>query len=238
MVSGRAVPGRCLRGVVLLWFPLLAGCVGMRVDSDINLEGDIPPVVATQDGETVLVYGEEVVPPQNDFGPYGSGPCKSMIASGTIERLLEYAAKANPASERRPIRRLEEARAAAGLPAPFARRGPGSPGISSETAREHRFRYAIHVRESFDNDVILPLYAVPAGMARCQQRTTLDVTAHDLQADAVIGRYTVSASGSFTMMGWMYHVMIVANTQSDAAAALAKDIVERFTGQVPQPFEK
>jgi hypothetical protein len=91
----------------------------------------------------------------------------------------------------------------------------------------------MHVKENFEAQIHLPLYASPFGIASCSNKTVLEVTVWDLSAEKFIGSFAVSAEGEYTLLAYLFHVVVSRNTLKDATERLAQEIVERLTGLKP-----
>ena len=110
---------------------------------------------------------------------------------------------------------------------------PRFPNFPRDRAFADRLRYGVHVKESFEAAVHVPLYASPFGVASCSNKTVLEAGVWDLPAERFLGSFTVTAEGEYTVAAYILHLVVFPDTQKDAMEKLAREIVTRLAGLKP-----
>ena len=219
--------------VLLLLLALPAGCFHIPVHSDTGIHDPLQAMPPVEQGETVVVYGENApVPKQSMAGSYFTAGCAALSQKDTIGELIKTLLMVNPQPGRFAVKHLKYLEktgdpecAATGSDSILCRLNLSKSQVASE-----RLRYAIHVKETFEARVHIPLYAMPFGVASCSNRTVLETTVWELPAEKCLGTFSVSAEGEYSVLGYMITVVVQPDTQKDATEKLAREIAERLTG--------
>lgn len=224
-------PGWCLALLILF-----AGCVHVPVSSDIVVADNLQAAAPLEPGDVLLVYGQNATPPEpNAAVTYFTAGCQGGFHRNTVGGLARLILKANPQPGRFAVRVVKGPQEEAGTGRPEAEAGtmPAFPDFRQDVAPAERLRYAVHVKESFEAAVHIPLYAPPFGVASCSNKTVLEARVWDLPARKPIGSFSVTAEGKYTAAGYILTVIVSPDTQWDAAERLAREIVARLAGLQP-----
>jgi hypothetical protein len=238
VVSGQIKPEAKQRtiawcGRVLALLVLSAGCVHVPVSSDIVVNDGLQAIPPLEQGDVLLVYGENASPPeQSAIGSYFTAGCFVAFHGNTVGELIKTILKVNPQPGRFAVSHIKEVDTeagadltATGTDAIMRRLDLAKIGVS----RDH-LRYVIHVKENFEATAHMPLYASPFGLASCSNRTVLQAGIWDLQTERFIGSFSVSADGQFTVLAYLFHLVVSPDTQKDAMERFAREIVMKLTG--------
>ncbi|MGE5855538.1 MAG: hypothetical protein ACM34C_03155 [Syntrophaceae bacterium] len=218
----RARPGWCLALLILF-----AGCVHVPMSSDIVVADKLEATSPLEPGDVLLVYGENAAPPeQNAAVTYFTAGCQGGFHRNTVGELARLILKANPQPGRFAVRVVKGPAAEAGTP-------PAFPDFRQDAVPAERLRYAVHVKESFEAAVHMPLYVSPFGVAACSNKTVLEARVWDLPARKPLGSFSVTAEGEYTVAAWVLHVVVAPDTQQDATERMAREIIERLAGLKP-----
>lgn len=222
------------------WIPLLlsicAGCVHVPVSSDIGFSDRLQAVAPLEHGEVLLIFGDDASPPKEPAAsPYFTAGCVAFHHGRTLDELAERILKVNPDPGRFAVRRVSEApeKTAGERTTTDFESIRSRLGLSGEMISKDRLRYAVHVKETFEYKVHLPLYIVPFGIASCGNRTALEARIWDLSAGKDVGSLSIEAEGEYTVVAWMLHLVVFRDTQDDAIERLARTLVERLAGVKP-----
>jgi hypothetical protein len=228
---------RCLP---LLLLPLLAGCFHIPVHSDVAIHDPLQAMLPVEQGETVVIYGENATAPKQSMaGSYFTAGCAALSQKDTIGDLIKTLLMVNPLPGRFAVKHLKDLEKS-GDPECAATGGNSilcRLNLSKSQVVSERLRYAIHVKETFEARVHIPLYAMPFGVASCSNKTVLEATVWELPAEKCLGTFSVSAEGEYSVLGYMITVVVQPDTQKDATKKLAREIAERLTG-IKLPGEK
>jgi hypothetical protein len=225
---------RC--GWVLVLLALFAGCVHVPVSSDIVVDDRLGAVPPLEPGDVMVVYGENAAPPeQNAAVTYFTAGCRGAFHGNTLGELAKTILKVNPQPGRFAVRYTKDLRKESGADPSTAGSGamPRFPNHPQDRDSADRLRYAVHVKESFEAAVHVPLYVSPFGVASCSNRTVLEARVWDLPAERFLGSFTVTAEGEYTVVAYMLHMVVSPDTQKDAMEKLARQIVTRLAGLKP-----
>lgn len=230
----RATRVRCGWALVLL--ALCIGCVHVPVSSNLVVADHLQAATPLEPGDMLLVYGENAAPPeQNAAVTYFTAGCRGGFHRNTVGGLARMILKANPQPGRFAVRVVKGPRKEAGTDRPAAE--PASmttfPSFEQEAVSAERSRYAVHVKESVETAVHMPLYVSPFGVASCGNKTVLEARIWDLPARKSLGAFSVTAEGEYTVAAYLLHVIVLPDTQRDAAERLAREIVARLAGLEP-----
>ncbi len=220
---------RCLWAFALL--ALFAGCVHVPVSSDIVVADRLEAASPLEPGDVLLVYGENATAPEPSVvGDYFTAGCRGAFHKNTVGGLVRMILKANPQPGRFAVRYADELQKGA---------APGTMPDISDLRRGHgeRLRYALRLKENFEAVTRVPLYVSPFGVASCSNKTVLEARVWDLPAQKSIGSFAVTAVGEYTVAAWVLHVVVVPDTQLDAAERMAREIIERLAGLKPLETE-
>jgi hypothetical protein len=236
----RELPGRIgcrvLCGWILAFLSLCIGCIHVPVSSNIVVNDKLQEAPPLEPGDVLLVYGENAAPPeQNAAVTYFTAGCQGAFHGNTLGELAKTILKANPQPGRFAVRYAKELRKESGADRPMAGNTelPAFPDLAQDGTAADRLRYAVHVKESFEAAVHVPLYVSPFGVASCSNKTVLEARVWDLPAEKFLGSFTVTAEGEFTVVAYMLHMVLSPDTQKDAMEKLAQEIVARLTGLKP-----
>jgi hypothetical protein len=220
-------------GWILILLLLFAGCVHVPVSSDIVVDDRLEAVPPLETGDVVVVYGENAAPPeQNAAVAYFTAGCRGAFHGNTLGELAKTILKVNPQPGRFAVMYAKDLQKEAGA-AQSAAAMPGFPNIPHDRVSADRLRYGVHVKESFEAAVNVPLYVSPFGVASCSNKTVLEARVWDLPAEKFLGSFTVTAEGEFTVAAYILHLVVFPDTQKEAMEKLAREIVERLTGSKP-----
>jgi hypothetical protein len=219
-------------GWLLILLALFSGCVHVPMSSETAIDGPLQTMQPVEQGEVVVVYGENAsVPNQSVAGSYFTANCAATTQGNTIGELIRSILKFNPQPGRFAVRHLMDLETekdpdcmATGDDSILCRLN-----LSKAKVLADRLRYAIHVRETFH----VPLYASPFGIASCGNKTVLETTVWELPTEKRIGSFAVSAEGEYTVLAYLFHIVVTRDTQKDAMERLAREITERLTGLKP-----
>ena len=225
-----------LKGWILIPLILFSGCVHVPMSSDTTINDQLQTIQPLEQDDVIVVYGENApVPDQSVVGSYFTANCAAISQEDTIGELIKTILKINPQPGRfavRPLKDLELAKdsdcTTTGGDSILCRLNLSKAKVVSD-----RLRYSMYVKENFEAKIHVPLYASPFGIASCSNKTVLEVTVWDLSAEKFIGSFAVSAEGEYTVLAYLFHVVVSRNTQKDATERLAREIVERLTGLKP-----
>lgn len=232
----RSIGCKVLRGSILVCLALFAGCVHVPVSSDIVVNDSLRAPPPLEPGDVLLVYGENASPPERNAAvTYFTAGCQGAFHGNTIGGLARLILKANPQPGRFAVRAVKGSKEEAGaeLSAEEAGAMPTFPGFQQGVASAERLRYAVHVKESFEAAVHMPLYVSPFGVASCSNKTVLEARVWDLPARKSLGSLSITAEGEYTVAAYVFHVIVFPDTQRDAAERLAREIVEKLAGLKP-----
>jgi hypothetical protein len=227
---------RVLCGWILAFLSLCIGCVHVPVSSNIVVNDKLQEAPPLEPGDVLLVYGENAAPPvQNAAVTYFTAGCQGAFHGNTLGELAKTILKVNPQPGRFAVRYVKDLQKEAGAGQSKAGSGamPGFPNLSQDGASADRLRYGVHVKESFEAAVHVPLYASPFGVASCSNKTVLEAQVWDLPSERFLGSFTVTAVGEYTVVAYMLHMVVSPDTQKDAMEKLAHEIVARLTGLNP-----
>jgi len=234
-VTQRKIGCKVRSAWILVCLALFAGCVHVPVSSDIVVNDSLQAAPPLEPGDVLLVYGENAVPPeQNAAVTYFTAGCQGGFHRNTVGGLARLILKANPQPGRFAVRVVKGPKAEAGTGRPEAGAGtmPAFPDRPQDASSE-RLRYAVHVKESVEAAVHMPLYVSPFGVASCSNKTVLEARVWDLSARKPLGSFSVTAEGEYTVAAYVFHVIVSPDTQRDAAERLAREIVARLAGLKP-----
>jgi hypothetical protein len=152
--------------------------------------------------------------------------------NNALDQLTNYLLKLNPVPGQFAIKNEEELKG--GSPTiKFSDPAYDMVEISESTALKERLRYVIFVTEKIDTTLHLPLYIIPFGIAECSNKTTLDATIWEVPSGNLVGTMTVSSTGDFLGLAWVFHVVFLPDTQSKAFLLFTKEILKKLTGIAP-----
>ncbi len=220
----------------ILLLTLLSGCIHVPMSSETTIHDPLQSIQPIEQGESVVVYGENApVPKQSTLGSYFTANCAATSQGNTIGELIRSILKLNPQPGRFAVRHLKDLE---------TEKDPDCLPISGDSilcmlnlpklrVAADRLRYAIHVKETFEAKIHVPLYAPPFGVASCSNKTVLEATVWELSTEKCLGSFSVSAEGEYTVMAYLLHIVVTRDTQKDATQRLAREIVERLTGLKP-----
>lgn len=224
----------CWYGWILVLLTLVSGCVHIPMSSDIIINNKLKAIQPLERGEVLVVYGENATVPKQSIQDLFTAGCLASFHRNTIGNLITTILKMNPNPGRFAVRDLKDLEKEGG---PDCAAADDSIlcrlNLSKTKVLLDHLRFLIHVKENFEADVHLPLYAPPFGVASCSNKTVLEANVWDLPKEEFIGSLTVSAEGEFTVMAYMLHLVVFRDTQEDATNRLAREIIERFIGLKP-----
>lgn len=237
----RIPPGRVLGriglcGWILVFLTFVSGCFHVPLSSNSTIRDQCQAIPPLEHGEVLVVYGENAAAPeQSAIGTYFTAGCMAAFHGNTIGEFIKTILKVNPQPGRFAVRHLRDLqnegggdRAEADGDSILTRLK-----LSKQKVAMDHLRYAVHVKESFEAQVQVPLYASPFGIASCSNRTVLEANVWDLPTEKFMGSFTVSAEGGFTLFAYLLHLVVFQDTQKDATEKMAGEIVERLTGLKP-----
>jgi len=225
---------RC--GWILALLVLFAGCVHVPVSSDVVVNDKLQVAPPLEPGDVLLVYGENAAPPeQNDAVTYFTAGCQGAFHRNTLGELVKTILKVNPQPGRFAVRHVKEAQKEDAADRTETRSDSilRRLDLSKAVVSRDRLRYAVHVKETFEASVHMPLYVSPFGVASCSNKTVLESRVWDLPAERFLGSFTVTAEGEFTVVAYLLHLVVSPDTQKDAMEKLAWEIVARLAGLKP-----
>lgn len=230
-------PRKAVRsGWCLALLILFAGCVHVPVSSNLVVADNLQATAPLEPGDVLLVYGENAAPPeQNAAAAYFTAGCQGGFHRNTVGGLARLILKANPQPGRFAVRVVKgpQEEAGAGRPEAETATTPAFPDFRKDAAPAGRLRYAVHVKESVEAAVHVPLYVSPFGVASCSNKTVLEARVWDLPERKSLGSFSVAAEGEYTVAAYVFHVIVSPDTQRDAAERLAREIVARLAGLQP-----
>lgn len=229
--------GRVPHGWMLVLLMLFAGCAHVPVASDVKVNDKLqaaPPL--EPGGVVILVFGENAIPPERNAAvDYFTALCRYPDHRNIIAELVKTILKVNPQPGRFAVRYVKETKED-----PASNRTEKRPDsilrrldLTGEVVSRDHLRYAVHVKESFEATVHAPLYVSPFGVASCSNKTVLEAGVWDLPDERFLGSFTVTAEGEYTVVAYIFHVVVLPDTQRDAAERLAREIVVRLAGLQP-----
>jgi hypothetical protein len=225
-----------LCGWVLVLLTLFAGCAHVPVASNIAVKDKLQKAAPLEPGDVLLVYGENATPPESNVAvDYFTAGCQGVLHGNTLGELVKTILKVNPQPGRFAVRYVKEAKKDAApdrmdeFPESILRRLD----LTKDMVSRDHLRYAVHVKENCEATVHMPLYVSPFGVASCSNKTVLEAQVWDLQTEKFIGSYTVLAEGEYTVVAYLFHVVVFPDTQKDATEKLAREIVARLAGLKP-----
>lgn len=223
-------------GRVLVLLTLFAGCAHVPVVSDVKVNDNLQAAAPLGPGDVMLIFGENAVPPdRNAAVDYFTAGCQGAFHRNTVGELAKTILKINPQPGRFAVRYVKEVKK--DLAPDRAEARPDSIltrlDLTREMVSRDHLRYAVHVKESFEASIHAPLYVSPFGVASCSNKTVLEAQVWDLTTEKLIGSFTVSAEGEYTVVAYLFHVVVFPDTQKDATEKLARQIVARLAGLQP-----
>lgn len=235
-VTQRKIGCKVRSGWILVCLALFASCVHVPVSSDIVVNDSLQAAPPLEPGDVLLVYGENASPPERNAAvTYFTAGCQGGFQRNTVGGLARLILKSNPEPGRFAVRVVKGSKEEAGAERSAGEAGTMTsfPGSQQGVASAERLRYAVHVKESFEAAVHMPLYVSPFGVASCSNKTVLEARVWDLPARKSLGSFSVTAQGEYTVAAYVFHVIVFPDTQRDAAERLAGEIVERLAGLTP-----
>jgi hypothetical protein len=203
--------------------------------ADDNLQSLEP----LQPGDVLVVGGESAPRREKAFTDYFSAFCLQGYGKRDIvPYLIVTILKVNPQPGMFAVKRLQDVKEDLSTTiedGPDCVEGPVlcKLGLTRAKILSDHLRYAVYVREEFQPELHLPLYAAPFGIASCSHKTILKADVWELRTDRYTGSFTVSAEGELTVAAYLFHLSVERDTQKDATEKLAREIVERITGVKP-----
>jgi hypothetical protein len=221
---------------ILIFLTLFYGCAHVPMSSDTIINDKLQAIKPLEQGDVLVVYGENAtVPEQSITNSYFTSGCLATFQGDTVGELIKTILKENPLPGRFAVRHLKDLEKEEGSDP--AATGGGSIlsrlNLSKNKVLMDHLRYAIHVNETFEIKIHIPLYAIPFGIASCGNRTVLEANIYELPTEKFVGSFTVSSEGEFTVFAYMFHLVVFRDTQKDAMERLSREIVERLTGMKP-----
>jgi len=216
------------QGLMLLLLALFPGCVHVPMSSETAIHDPLATIEPVEQGEVIVVYGKNAPPPKQSIaGSYFTANCAATSQMDTIGELIKTILRVNPQPGRFAVRHLKDLQKDKDLDCPT---GNGDSilcrlKLSKAQVAAERLRYAIYVQEKFDANIHVPLYAAPFGIASCSNKTVLDVTVWELSTEKRLGSFSVSAEGEYTVLAYMFHIVVFRDTQKDATERLAREII-------------
>lgn len=210
---------------------LLAGCIPFRVASDIAVNDKLQATPPLEPGDVILIFGENAAPREENF-------LLSYIKTGcpeNIRDLVKNVLKVNPQPGRFAVRYVEETmkHAASDRAATSSDSILQRLDLTKDVVSRDRLRYAVHVEETFEERIHVPLYLPPLGVFSSGTKVVLEAGVWDLSAERFLGSFTVTAEGESTVFAYGIHLIVERRTQEDALEKLAREIVARLAGLKP-----
>jgi hypothetical protein len=223
-------------GWILVLLTLFAGCAHVPVSSDIVVNDKLHAAPPLEPNDVLLIYGENAVPPEQNMAvTYFTAGCQGAFHRDTLGELVKTILKVNPQPARFSVRYVKEAKKDDTTDHTEARSESilRRLDVTKDVVSRDHLRYAVHVKESFEVTVHVPLYASPFGVASCSNKTVLEASVWDLQTEEHIGSFSVSADGEYTVVAYLFHVIVFPDTQKDAMDRLAREILAKLAELKP-----
>jgi hypothetical protein len=208
----------------------ISGCVVLPAPSTEHLDDQAKMFRTLEPGEKILIYGFNGILPTYWGEPYFSMGCMNYYTNRTDKVFTRLILKLNPVPGQFA---LIEATELGGDGAMVAFSGPSPPvfDISVKTAEKERLRYVILLRETLDTSLHIPLYVIPFGISMCGNKSVLEASIWEVPSGESLGSVSVTSTGEFTGLAWIFHVLFDPETQRKATAMLATDLLKRLTGK-------
>ena len=219
-------------GLILVLLMLFAGCAGVPVSSDIVVNDKLHAAPPLKPNDVLLIFGENAVPQKFEGAmDYFTLGCLGEFHKDTLGELVETIQKVSPSQpDHFSVRYVKEEKKNATTD--HTKESFESIlfrlDITRDVVSRDHLRYAIHVKESFETTVHVPLLAIPIGVASCGNKTVLEASVWDLQTEVRIGSLSVSADGEYSAVAYLAIVWFFPDTQKDAMDRLAREIVAKL----------
>lgn len=208
----------------------IPGCIVLPAPSTESIDDRTTQFRPLENGEKVFIYGFNGTPPTYWGEPYFSMGCINYYTNGTDEVFTRLILKLNPVPGQFA---LIEATELGGDGAMVALSGPSPPeiDISVKTAEKERLRYVILLRETLDTSLHIPLYVIPFGIATCNNKSVLEASIWEVPSGDSLGSVSVTSTGEFIGLAWIFHILFDPETQRKATMMLAEDVLKKLTGK-------
>jgi hypothetical protein len=218
--------------IVILALPLFFGCIPLPAPSTETINDELSLAKPIEEGETILIYGNNAPRPHYFGEPYFTMGCMLDYQGDTVGQLTNNMLKLNPVPGRFAIKTLGELQGTEPT-LRFSEPILTDLKISESMATQERLRYVIFVNEKIDNTLHIPIYLIPFGISACSNETVLKATIWDVPSGNLIGTITTSSKGEFTGLAYMLHIVFMPQTQSEACLLLTQEILKKLTGLAP-----
>jgi hypothetical protein len=217
--------------LAILVVSLVSGCLPLPAPSTLTVDDKLYSFRPLEQGDTILIHGENAPRPHYFGEPYFSMGCMLDYEGNTLGQLIRYMLKFNPVPGQFSIK--TEGELQGDEPAvKFSEPAPGL-NISASMASRERLRYVIVVREKIDTTLHIPLYVIPFGISACGNESALEAFVWDVPSGTMVGTITISSSGEFIGLAWLFHIVFLPQTQSEAVLKLAMALLTKLTGVPP-----
>jgi len=224
----------CCCGWIIVFTTIISGCAMISVPSHLNVDNKLTIAQPLGKGETIVVDGVNADPPEPTDNLYFIFQCRNFAFQqrDTITRLTDSIRDGNPAILATEGSR-EELKSMVGVELPQPGLDLKLSDIFTARALENHVRYLLFVNEKVETTIHVPLYFIPAGVAACGHKTILEAGVWEIPSGKFIGTLTASAESEFVVLAWMFHLVLIPETQASAVQKLAQEIMEKLTGSTP-----
>ena len=229
----------CYCGWIIVFTTIISGCAVISVPSHLSVDNKFPIAQPLGKGEAIVVYGVNADPPEPTDNFYFIFQCRNFAFQGskwnkwdTIARLTDSIRDGNPAILATKGS-IEELKSMVDVELPQPGLDLKLSDIFAAKVLENHVRYLLFVNEKVETTIHVPLYFIPAGVAACGHKTTLEAGIWEMPSGRFIGTLTASAESEFVVLAWMFHLVLIPETQASAVQKLAQEIMEKLTGSTP-----
>jgi hypothetical protein len=223
---------------ILNFFFLFSGCVAIPAPSKLAYENTLQEALPLDQGEVLVVYGENARAPKHPFmKDYFAAGCVGAFETDTVGNLIKAILQENQQPGKFAVKHLKEIQPTSNPSPKNSESILNRLNLSNTMVLSEHLRYAIHVKEEFEDTTHVPLYAPPFGVATCGNKTVLQADIWELPTEKFIGSLTVSSAGEYVAAGYIITIIAVPDTQMDATRKLAQEIVALLSGS-PQDLKQ